>query len=269
MLTFIGATLFLLALPNDQAPNDQSPNDQSPNDQSPNVQPPDDQRLDDQRLDDQPQRETLRRSIAAGFRFIGSTASLRRLTLAGAVASAGLGLGDATVYAIITDGLRRAPAFAGVTQFVQGIGAVAGGLCAAAAIRRLGEVRVVVAGLALLAIAPPLMATPFLPPVLAGQLAIGTAIPLIVIAVITLLQRLAPMRLQGRVYAAFEVAVTGPQTAGLAIGAALVGVVDYRLILAGEAVLLALSTVLLARQAAREPRDRASSDAREEPVPAP
>jgi predicted MFS family arabinose efflux permease len=90
--------------------------------------------------------------------------------------------------------------------------------------------------------------------VLAGQLISGAAIPPIVVAVITLLQRLAPARLQGRVYAALEVSLTGPQTAGIAIGAALVGVVDYRFILIGSAVLLAASAVTLNRRPAESDR---------------
>jgi hypothetical protein len=49
------------------------------------------------------------------------------------------------------------------------------------------------------------------------------------------------------VYAAFEVATTGPQTAGPAVGAALPIVIDYRAILAVEVAGLLLSPVLLAR----------------------
>jgi len=219
MLTFIGAALFIVVLPNGTRPSDS------------------------------PQW-----NIAEGFRFLVRTAVLRRVTLGGVTATIGLDLAEATVYAVITDGLHRTAAFAGITQLVQGVGAVAGGLASAPAIRRLGEVRVVVAGLAVLAVAPLLLATPLLAGVLAGQLISGAAIPPIVVAVITLLQRLAPARLQGRLYAALEVSLTGPQTAGIALGAALVGVVDYRLILIGSAVLLAASAVTLNRRPA--PQDR-------------
>ncbi|RZU71707.1 hypothetical protein EV384_0033 [Micromonospora kangleipakensis] len=55
------------------------------------------------------------------------------------------------------------------------------------------------------------------------------------IALITLLQRRAPERLQGRVYAGFEVAATVPQTASIGLGAYLVGVLDNRAVLLTEA----------------------------------
>ncbi len=212
MATFIGAALLIARLPNDPKPSGR------------------------------PQWNPM-----AGFRFIAANAILRRVTIGGIAATVGLGLVDATVYAVITTGLHRPPAFAGITQLVQGLGAVAGGLGSALAIRRFGEVRVVVAGLALLACAPALSATGLLPGVLGGQLITGASIPPIVVAVITLLQRQAPARLQGRVYAALEVSLTGPQTGGVALGAVLLGVVDYRLILAGAALLLASSAVVLGK----------------------
>jgi MFS family permease len=218
MATFIGAALLIARLPNDRKPSDG------------------------------PQWNPM-----AGFRFIAGNAILRRVTIGGIAACVGLGLVDATVYAVITAGLHRPPAFAGVTQLVQGLGAVAGGLVSAPAIRRLGEVRVVVAGLALLACAPALSATAILPGVLGGQLITGASIPPIVVAVITLLQRQAPAHLQGRVYAALEVSLTGPQTAGVAAGAVLLGLVDYRLILAGAALLLASSAFVLGSASTREP----------------
>jgi Major Facilitator Superfamily len=201
--------------------------------------------------------------IGAGFRFITATSQLRRLTVASAVATLAVGLGGSTMYAVIGLGLHRPPQFAGVTQMVQGIGAIAGGLSAAAAIRRLGEVRTTVAALVVFAAAPLLVAAPSLPVVLAGNAVAGAALPWIVIAIITLLQRLAPLRLQGRVYAAFEVCATGPQTAGLAAGATLLAVLDYRAILAAESVALLLAAALLSR--ARTPVDALTTAA----VPSP
>ena len=191
--------------------------------------------------------QTAVKGIGAGFRFIAATSQLRRLTVASAVATLAVGLGGSTLYAVIGLGLHRSPQFAGVTQMVQGVGAIAGGLSAAAAIRRLGEIRTTVVALVVFAASPLLMAAPSMPVVLAGNAVAGAALPWIVIAIITLLQRLAPLRLQGRVYAAFEVCATGPQTAGLAAGAALLTVLDYRVILAAESTVLLLAAALLAR----------------------
>jgi MFS family permease len=185
--------------------------------------------------------------IGAGFRFVGATPALRRLTIACAVATLAVGFADATGYAVISEGLHRPPQFIGITQMVQGIGAIAGGLTAASAMRRLGEVRVALAGLLLLAAWPVLVATSSLPVVLAGKVGAGVAVPWIVIAVLTLLQRLSPNHLQGRVYTAFEVGTTGPQTVGIGLGAALIATIDYRFVLAGVALAIVLSALLLTR----------------------
>lgn len=185
--------------------------------------------------------------LGAGFRFLGGNPALRRVTLAGAVSAFAVGATDATTYAVISQGLHRAPQFVGVTQVAGGLGAVAGGLTAAAAMRRWGEARTVVAGLLLLAVAPGCLAAGRLPVVLAGKAVVGAALPWIVIAVVTLLQRLTPAGLQGRVYAAFEVCATGPQTAGLALGAVLVAALDHRLVLAGAALCLLAAAALLRR----------------------
>ncbi|GAA3288780.1 MFS transporter [Dactylosporangium vinaceum] len=194
--------------------------------------------------------------ISAGFRFLLSTPPLRRLTLAAAIATLAFGTGEATVYAIIDRALHRPPQFAGVTQTLQGLGAIAGGLLTAAAIRRRGELHTITAGLALLAAATLLLSTPWPLPVLTGMLLAGAALTSIVIALITLLQRQAPHHLQGRVYAAFELCATAPQTAGLAAGAALITALDYRLLLLAAATGLLLATALLAtrqRTPARRP----------------
>ncbi|GAA3452051.1 MFS transporter [Dactylosporangium matsuzakiense] len=131
-------------------------------------------------------------------------------------------------------------------QTLQGLGAIAGGLLTAAAIRRRGELPTITAGLALLAAATLLLSTAWPLSVLTGMLLAGAALTTIVIALITLLQRQAPHHLQGRVYAAFELCATAPQTAGLAAGAALITALDYRLLLLAAATGLVLATALLA-----------------------
>ena len=63
------------------------------------------------------------------------------------------------------------------------------------------------------------------------------------VASVTLIQRRTPNELQGRVLTGFSLAESVPQTASIAIGAMLVAVVDYRLLLLAMAVGLALSGV--------------------------
>ena len=54
-------------------------------------------------------------------------------------------------------------------------------------------------------------------------------------ALVTLLQRSTPWPLQGRTFSASEFAFGAPQTLSIALGAALVALIDYRFILLVQA----------------------------------
>ena len=69
-----------------------------------------------------------------------------------------------------------------------------------------------------------------------GKILFNLGVPWMFIGMVTLLQRRTPGPLQGRAFAASEFALGVPQTLGIAIGAALVALVDYRLLLLVEAV---------------------------------
>jgi hypothetical protein len=72
-----------------------------------------------------------------------------------------------------------------------------------------------------------------------------------VVGMVTLRQRLTPPRLQGRTSAATNMALNGPQVAGTATGAALIAVVDYRVLVAAMTVtILTCAIVLLSRRVA-------------------
>ncbi len=165
------------------------------------------------------------------------------------------GFTETAIYAIITDGLHRPAAFIGVITAFQGIGAVGGGLTAAPLVRRAGEGRL--AGLAMLIAAAgvALMIFPRLPPVIAGAVLFGAAIPLLVVALMTLAQRLTTPQLQGRVFAAAEVLITTPQTLSIALGAALITIVGYQVLLAVMAVTFTATAVfVITRPEQRRPR---------------
>jgi hypothetical protein len=108
---------------------------------------------------------------------------------------------------------------------------VLGGCTAVLVMRRLGEARTVGVGLALIAVGALGEVVPHLPPVLAGQAVLGLGVPWFVVGWSTGLQRFTPSRLQGRVTAAANMMLSGPQTASIALGAALIAVVDYRIML--------------------------------------
>ena len=90
-----------------------------------------------------------------------------------------------------------------------------------------------------------LMADSALPVVLAGKILFGLGLPWIVVAMLTLLQRSTPANLQGRAFAASELALGAPQTLSIALGAALVALVDYRFVLVVQAATVGLAGVYL------------------------
>jgi Na+/melibiose symporter-like transporter len=202
--------------------------------------------------------------VAAGVRHIWRLAELRQVVIAAACTTTVFGFAETTLYAITTDGLHRPAAFIGILGAVQGAGAVAGGISAAPLIRRLGEGRLVAVAMLVAAAGTALAILPLLPPVIAVAALFGTALPWLVVALITLAQRLTPPGLQGRVYAAAEVLITTPQTVSIAVGAALITVVDYRVLLAAMAAVFAVTAASLLT---RPEQGRPAQPARTAPAP--
>jgi hypothetical protein len=83
--------------------------------------------------------------------------------------------------------------------------------------------------------------------VLAGGALLDVCIVWINVGAITLVQRQTPARLLGRVDAAANVLVTVPQAVSLAVGAAAIAVLDYRILLAVMAVVMLAAAGFLAR----------------------
>jgi MFS family permease len=183
--------------------------------------------------------------LSAGARHIRRTVELRHVIAAGAVTTTVFGFAETIAYAIAGNGLHRPAAFVGVLAAVQGTGAVIGGLTAAPLVRRLGEGRLIGLGMLVAAAGAALEIPPLLPPVLAGDVVFGAAIPWLVVGLISITQRLTPTELQGRVYAAVEFLITTPQTISIAVGAALITVAGYRTLLLAMAVVITLAAVYL------------------------
>ena len=134
----------------------------------------------------------------------------------------------------------------------QGVGAIAGAASSHASdppLRRGPRRRAL--GLAIFAAGAALTAAPALAPVLAGKALFGFGLPWIVIPLLTLLQRFTPPHLQGRAYSAAELLLSAPQTLSIAAGAALISIVDYRVLIAAEALTGAIAAAYLLT---REPR---------------
>jgi MFS family permease len=130
---------------------------------------------------------------------------------------------------------------------VQGIGAVAGGLASSNVVKRLGEVATCLLGLVLLVIGILVMAgTHSFVVVCVSAAAFGAALPMIIVSLMTLIQRRTPQAIMGRVSAAVEVVFATPQAISLALGSLLVVVLSYRQIFVIIAVVTAAAAVYLA-----------------------
>jgi MFS family permease len=186
-----------------------------------------------------------RGELGAGIAHVRATPVLRRLIAAAALAVVALGLSESVLFAVVDDGLHRAPTFLGVLLAVQGAGAVAAGATAPAVMARAGERRGCALGMVLAATGLPLVATSSLALVLAGAVVFGAGLSWIIVGAVTLLQRSTPAHLQGRAYAVLEMTLAVPQTAAVAVGAALVGLVDHRLLLLAMATLMGVAAAVL------------------------
>jgi MFS family permease len=148
-------------------------------------------------------------------------------------------------FAVVSKGLHQAPTFLGVLSTLQGVGAVAGGLTAAAVLKRTSEGVLFACGCILFAAASLLLTLSWFPAVVVGIVLIGACLPWVLVALFTSVQRRTPMDLQGRVYSAFDMLIGVPQTVSIAIGAGLIAVIDYRLLLVFAAAMGCVAAVYL------------------------
>lgn len=191
-------------------------------------------------------REPFWPEVTAGARHIRHVPVLARMTVVMGVAFGVTGLANTAVFAVVDQGLHRGSEFFGVLAAIQGGGSVLGGIVAASLIARTGERMAVAIGLGLLGAAMAMGAVPHVAVVCGAMVLVGISVPWIVVAFTTLRQRLTPGRLQGRVSAAANLAMNGPQTFGTALGAVLVAVVDYRVLLLGMGIVVAAAAVPIA-----------------------
>jgi len=170
--------------------------------------------------------------MTGGIRHLVHEPVLRHTLVAFGLMLIVIGFTEASIYAVL-DFFGKPATFAGVVVAVQGVGAIAGGITAARWVRRLGEAGTVTVGMGLLALGLAIVAlTSTLWVTLAAVVVLGYALPLTFIAFMTMLQRRTPHALMGRVSAAVETVMGGPQAISLAVGALLVTLLDYHVIFA-------------------------------------
>jgi Na+/melibiose symporter-like transporter len=184
--------------------------------------------------------------VAAGARHILHTPGLRRIVTVTGLAMLVVGFAETIIFAVLQFGLHRPPAFFGVLSTAQGVGAIAGALTAAAALRRIGDGRTLGVGIMLFAIGDGLLLIPVLAPVLVGFLIAGAGISWAIVAFGTAVQLRTPFDLQGRVYSAADMLLGVPQTLSIGLGAALIAVVDYRVLIVVMGVVAGACGVFMA-----------------------
>ena len=170
--------------------------------------------------------------LTAGLTHIKKTAALRRMTIATAIGFLVIGINESVLFAVVGQGLHRPPEFIGVLASAQGVGAIAGGLLVARLTRAVGDLAAISIGMAAFGLGDALYALPWLPVILMGRVIGGLGLTIMIVGFTTVIQRHTPRPLIGRVSTAAETLVSGPQTISIAAGAALVSVMDYRLLLA-------------------------------------
>lgn len=213
--------------------------------------------------EERPERPTgtWRTQTAEGVRELWQHPLLRPLVLAGGATMFLASLSSSTTYALV-DALGHAPTYTGVLYTAQGAGSVAVGLVSGPALRRLGARRFGAAGIALMAVAVAARAVPSDPVVLASSAAIGLGLPCVLIAAFTAVQGELPGPLLGRATATANTLIFTPNVIGLAAGAALVELADYRLLLVliGLALLTTSASLALLGTRASRAQSPASAD---------
>ncbi|MGC4744395.1 MFS transporter [Micromonospora sp. DT201] len=209
--------------------------------------------------------------LGAGLRHLAGEPALRRALLGYGLGSLVMGFSESLIFAYVDQGLNRDAAFVGVLVTVQGVGGLLGGLCSPALVRRLGEVGTLAAGVAFFSPAALALAYPDLRLAFAAVLLAGVSLPLTMVGLHTLIQRRTPSALVGRVAAATQAVVSGPQAFSIGAGALLVGFLDYRVLFAlvGVATLAAGSYLWRGRHLSAPPGTRPPTPPTRPTLPAP
>ncbi len=186
--------------------------------------------------------------LLAGARHVFATLPLRQIVLATGACLLVVGFSETLIFAVLDQGLHRPASFFGALSSMQGVGAIVGGVTAARTMRRLGDVKLVGLGMGLFAVGDVSFISHSLPLVLAGIAVAGAGIAWLIVGYATAIQVRTPLRLQGRVLSASDTLVNTPQTISIALGAALIGVFDYRvLVVVMAVVVVACAAYLLTR----------------------
>jgi MFS family permease len=187
-----------------------------------------------------PSGEHWHQELTAGMRHLLHTPRLRQLVITAALVVTSYGISESLLYSLTSHGLHKPPTYVGLLTSAQGLGAIIAGPFSPAIMRWRGEATLACLGMASAAAGYALLILHPLATALVGSALLGVSITWIMVGIITLLQRNTPPHLMGRTSAAFSFAYSVPQTLAIALGATLVAVVNYQLLL-----LIVLSIMLI------------------------
>jgi MFS family permease len=174
--------------------------------------------------------------VAAGWTHIRTVRPLRQMITALGVLCLVIGFVETAGFAVVTTGLHLSASWIGPWQVLMGVGAIVGGPTVSGAMRRLGEGRVAAIGMLCWAVAAALFVVPEIPVVAGAAIVAGFSLPWIIAPSMTFIQRATPGPLQGRVSATVDVLTSTPQSLSIAVGAALLAVVGYQVLLGVVAI---------------------------------
>ena len=192
-----------------------------------------------------PREQRFLREVSAGISHIGRVRVLRELTTGIGAVLLFAGFSETIMFAVTSEGLHRSPSFIGVVGSAQGVGAILGGVSAARLIRRMGELRLAGIGVLLFGLGDSMWLVPNTGLVLGGAAVAGVGIAWAIVALATAYQVRSPGHMQGRVAAAANMLFSVPQTISIAVGAALITIIDYRIEIVAMAIVFLLASVYL------------------------
>ena len=197
-----------------------------------------------------PVEHNFAREVTAGLSHVWQTLQLRQIVGAVAVALLVVGFSETLIFAVMA-ALGKPPSFFGVMAVIQGVGSIVGGVTAAAVMRRLGDLRLVGLGMALLAVGDLCLIVPSLGVVLLAGPVAGVGVAWAIVGFATALQMRTPLPIMGRVSAAADLTLSVAQTTSIGVGALLSTFVDFRILFGVMAgVVLSCASYLVTR---REP----------------
>jgi MFS family permease len=201
-------------------------------------------RVSEQKPEPEPPEHHFLRELTAGIEHVWRTLPLRQIVTGATIALLVVGFAETLIFSVIAH-LGKHPSFFGVMAALQGVGSIAGGVTAAAIVRRAGDVRAVGIGLGLFGVGDVLLTVNSLAIVLVGFVIAGLGIVWAIVAFSTALQTRTPLAIQGRVSSAADISLSVAQTVSIATGAALSTVVDYRILLVVMAAVVVASAAYL------------------------